>query len=95
MLKSNTFKIERKFSEIKGLQKEHYITYGISKQNSGIIITVTRSASDNSSSVKCLFPNLTFEKAQKIVTLLAENSFGINNWLNIIEDLEIDYVKIN
>lgn len=95
MINTNKFEIERKFSKIENLQKEHYITYAIFKQENGVLITVTSKASGKTLSSKCLCPNLSVEKAQNIVTLLSENSFGINNWLNIIEDLEIDYVKIN
>lgn len=95
MIKSNTFKINRKYSEINGLQKEHYITYCITTNESGIIISVTSDFSGNSATEKCLFPNLSFKKAQDIATLLSENGYGIDNWLDIFEDLDIDYVKIN
>lgn len=82
------------YSEIKGLQEKSTLTYLVSVTGEGTMITVRQQSDSGVNTEACVCPDFSFEDACLTITYACENSVGMGCWLNLFDDLNIEYKVI-
>lgn len=95
MSETKTYQLSRCYSELNGLQRAKTLTCSVIARNGGSAIVMTSRFKENVDSETCFLPETPYEKAKDIATMLVENSFEINIWTDILEELGIKFVPVD
>lgn len=84
----------KNYSEIGTIQKAHKVSYSVDRHMNGTLIKLVHTQNGKSHSVKCLCRSLSVEKAKNILLYFYENSVGIDNFLDILQDHNIKFTEL-
>lgn len=95
MITTEKFTIKRSYSKLDRLQNPYTVEYHISEGAAGCILSVERKESNRSVKEMCVCPNLNADEAKSLILYLYENSIGVYNWLDVLNDFNIRFDKID
>ena len=87
-------KYVKNYSKIEKIQDNYEVTYSASASINNIFLNVLKKQNNNTYSVKCLCENINELQAKNIMLFMYENSISTNNFLDILQDLSVNYVEI-
>lgn len=93
-MKKEVFALTKKYSEIEGLQEEYSVVYSANENNEGTVLCVEHNSANKAIKEKCVCKKIHLKRGEDILRLLYENSMGIHNWLDILDDLNVEYTRI-
>lgn len=82
----------KEYSAIDGIQRGRRITYSVSSEENGAVIELISQTGETQCSESCFFPNMPFERAKDIAVMLSENGLESGIWINVLDDMELDFI---
>ncbi len=84
----------KNYSKIGNIQVEHQIVYSVCKKDNGILVQLVHTQNHTQKSVKCFCENLSFEQAKNMLLYFYENSVGVENFQDILQDYNIKFNEL-
>lgn len=84
----------KNYSEIGALQPAHQVAYSAKPHSKGALLKVVHTQRDKFQSIECLCESLTLENAKNMLKYLYENSVGISNFLDVLQDYNIKVTEL-
>ena len=81
----------RTYTELEGLQRAHTLLYCAAALPQGVLMELRWEQGGTMRRSAVLAPQGSFARAMRILRYLCENSIGLEQWLDVLEDQELPY----
>ena len=81
----------RTYTELEGLQRAHTLLYCAAALPQGVLMELRWEQGGAMRRSAVLAPQGSFARAMRILRYLCENSIGLEQWLDVLEDQELPY----
>lgn len=84
----------KNYSKIEKIQDEYEIIYNADIIENDIFLSVVHIQNQQKFSVKCICQNFCEKDAKNIMLFMYENSISTNSFLDVLQDLSINFIEI-
>ena len=84
----------KNYSKIEKIQDEYEIIYNADIIENDIFLSVVHIQNQQEFSVKCICQNFFEKDAKNIMLFMYENSISTISFLDVLQDLSIDFIEI-
>lgn len=88
----NKCQMSKEYVGLDGLQKGRSVTYSVLSENDGSVIDLKCQSEETVCRESCFFPGMPFERAKDIAKMLLDNGVESGVWINVLDDMEIDFI---
>lgn len=83
------------YSELEGLQQAHTVWYSASRLQEGVLLEVRFKQGSKSALGQVFWPGGEFRRAMLVMRYLCENGVGLEQWLEVLDDLGMQYLPVD
>ncbi len=87
-------KYVKNYSKIEKIQDEHEVIYFADSLLNDIFLNILHIQAQDNYHTKCLCKNINELDAKNIMLFMYENSIGAGNFLDILQDLSVEYIEV-
>lgn len=94
MADTRTCNFTKNYSKIENIQPAYKVTYSVEVAMNDALLTMSYVQDNDKRSMKCLCENTDFDHAENLAKFLYENSIGLDNWLDVLQDNQVQFKLI-
>ncbi len=83
------------YSELEGLQRARTVWYSASREQEGILLEVRCRQGAKTALRQVVWPGGAFRRAMLVMRYLCENGVGLEQWLEVLDDLGMQYLPVD
>ena len=80
-----------RYSEIEGFQPSRTVTYCAEPTPEGVRLSVRQESGSDLHTESCICPTEVSERVASFLRYICENSIGLGNWFDVLEDSGIPF----
>lgn len=91
MPQAKTCVFTNRYSEIEGFQESRTVTYSAKAVPEGICLSIKQESDADVHTESCICPVEMSERVASFLQYICENSIGLGNWFDVLEDSGIPF----